>query len=163
MIKHFDRFKGKTLDPLGSHNSCDRSSKETGDIVVRNKDNSIYEVLEIKFDIKPNKLMVQDAYDKFKDQDSVQRYYILSTKHITDEEEQQKVDAFIKEIYDEHGCQIIINGVFDSLKYYLRLLTDSDEFLERYTKNLQDNTELDFEHKIAWNRIINKMSESNDD
>lgn len=163
MIKHFDRFKGKTLDPLSSHNSCDRSSKETGDIVVRNKDNSIYEVLEIKFDIKPNKLMVQDAYDKFKDQDSVQRYYILSTKHITDKEEQQKVDEFIKEIYDEHGCQIIINGVFDSLKYYLRLLTDSDEFLERYTKNLQDNTELDFEHKIVWNRIINKMSESNDD
>lgn len=154
MIKHFDRFKDKTLDPLGSHNSCDRSSKETGDIVVRNADGSIYEVLEIKFDIKPNKLMLQDAYDKFKDQSSVQRYYILSTKHVTDSDEQEKINKLIEEIYQTHGCQIIINGVFDSLKYYLRLLTNTDEFLEYYTKNLQDNTELDFEHKISWNRII---------
>ena len=159
MIKYFDRFKGKQLDELGSHNSCDRSSKETGDIVVRNKeDNSIYEVLEIKFDIVPNKLMVQDAYDKFKDRDSVQRYYILSTKHVTDETEQEKINDFIKKVYSEHGCQIIINGVFDSLKYYLRLLTNTDEFLKYYTDNLQKNTELDFEHKIAWNRIVEKYN-----
>ena len=159
MIEHFDRFKGKSLDELGSHNSCDSSSGETGDIVVRNEDGSIYEVLEIKFDIKPTKLMVQDAYDKFKEQNSVQRYYILSTKHVTDTEEQNKIDEYIDMVYKEHGCQIIINGVFDSLKYYLRLLTDSDEFLAKYTKNLQDNTELDFEHKIAWNRIIKNSEE----
>lgn len=159
MIKYFDRFKDKQLDELGSHNSCDRSSKETGDIVVRSKnDNTIYEVLEIKFDIVPNKLMVQDAYDKFKGENSVQRYYILSTKHITNEEEQTKVNDFIKEVYMEHGCQIIINGVFDSLKYYLRLLTNTDEFLKFYTDNLQKNTELDFEHKIAWNRIVEKYN-----
>ena len=34
MIKHFDRFKDMKLDELGSHNSCDSSSKETGDIVI---------------------------------------------------------------------------------------------------------------------------------
>lgn len=158
MIKYFERFKGKTLDKLGSHNSCDRSSKETGDIVVRNSDNSIYEVLEIKFEIIPNKLMVQDAYDKFKTQNSVQRYYILSTKHVVDELEQNKIDEFIKMVYSEHGCQIVINGVFDSLKYYLRLLTNTDEFLKYYTENLQKNTELDFEHKISWNRIVEKYN-----
>jgi len=154
MIKHFDRFKDKELSGLSSHNSCDRSSGETGDIVVKTKNGKlIYEVVEIKFDIKPDAIMVQDAYNKFGAESSIQRYYILSTVHPT-LEETKKISELTKSIYEEHGCQIIINGVFESLKYYLRLLTDTDEFLDFYTKNLQNNTELDYEHKIAWNRII---------
>lgn len=160
MIKHFDRFNDKKLDKLNSHNSSDRSSGETGDIVVRNKeDNEIYEVVEIKYDIKPNYLMVQDAYDKIKFKNNVQRYYILSTKH-ADDNELEKMNKFINKIYEEYGCQVIINGVFDSLKYYLRLLTNTDEFLTLYSKNLQENTELNYEHKIAWNRIIEKKYNS---
>lgn len=159
MIKHFDRFKDKTLDKLSSHTSCDKSSGETGDIVVRDKEtNEIYEVLELKYEIKPNFLMVQDAYDKIKHKENVQRYYILSTKH-ADKEEMEKINKFIEKVYEEYGCQIIINGVFDSLKYYLRLLTDTDEFITYYTKNLQENTELNYEHKIAWNRIIKNKEE----
>lgn len=154
MIKHFDRFKNMELDSLGSHNSSDRSSKETGDIVVRNiKTKDIYEVVEVKFDIKPTHLMVDYAYDKIKYNNNVQRYYILSTAK-PDLEELNKINDKIDEIYKEYGCQVIVNGIFDSLKYYLRLLTNSDEFLTCYTKNLQANKELDYEHKISWNRIV---------
>lgn len=154
MIKHFDRFKNMELDSLGSHNSCDKSSKETGDIVVRNKDtNDIYEVVEVKFDIKPTHLMVDYAYDKIKYNNNVQRYYILSTSK-PDLDEVNKINNKIDDIYKEYGCQVIVNGIFDSLKYYLRLLTNSDEFLTCYSKNLQANEELDYEHKIAWNRIV---------
>ena len=154
MIKHFDRFKNMKLDDLGSHNSSDRSSKETGDIVVRDKiTNEIYEVVEIKFDIKPTHLMVDYAYDKIKYNKNVQRYYILSTSK-PDFNELDKINKKIDEIYDEYGCQVIVNGIFDSLKYYLRLLTNSDEFLAYYSKNLQANEELDYEHKISWNRIV---------
>lgn len=160
MIKHFDRFRNMELDKLNSHTSCDRSSGETGDIVVRNKETKeIYEVLELKYEIKPDFLMVQDAYDKIKCKENVQRYYILSTKH-ADKTELERINEFINKVYKEHGCQIIINGVFDTLKYYLRLLTDSDEFLTYYTKNLQENTELNYEHKIAWNRIIENVDEN---
>ena len=150
----FDRFKNMELDSLGSHNSSDRSSKETGDIVVRNiKTKDIYEVVEVKFDIKPTHLMVDYAYDKIKYNNNVQRYYILSTAK-PDLEELNKINDKIDEIYKEYGCQVIVNGIFDSLKYYLRLLTNSDEFLTCYTKNLQANEELDYEHKISWNRIV---------
>lgn len=154
MIKHFDRFKNMELDSLGSHNSCDMSSKETGDIVVRNKDtNDIYEVVEVKFDINPTHLMVDYAYDKIKYNNNVQRYYILSTSK-PDLDEVDKINNKIDDIYKEYGCQVIVNGIFDSLKYYLRLLTNSDEFLTCYSKNLQANEELDYEHKIVWNRIV---------
>lgn len=160
MIKHFDRFNDMVLDELGSHNSCDKSSKETGDIVIRNKKtNEIYEVVEVKFDIKPTHLMVDYAYDKIKYNKNVQRYYILSTSK-ADAEELIHINDKIDEIYDEYGCQVIVNGIFDSLKYYLRLLTNSDEFLTCYSKNLQANEELDYEHKISWNRIVENRKDN---
>ena len=96
--------------------------------------------------------MINDAYEKFKTE-PVQRYYVLSTSH-ADEEEQLKIDEEIIKIREEHGCQVIVNGVFPSLKYYLRLLENTDKFMSRYVTNLQENTELDFEHKIAWNRVL---------
>lgn len=153
LIEEMGRYKNKKLDKLASHTSCDRSSKATGDIVIRDKEtNDLYEVIEIKFDIVPNVIMIDDAYEKFKSE-PIQRYYILSTSH-ADEEEQCKIDGKIIEIREEHGCQVIVNGIFPSLKYYLRLLENTDNFMNRYVKNLQENPELDFEHKIAWNRVL---------
>ena len=152
IIEELKRFNGMTLDKLASHNSCDRSSGETGDIVVRNAaDNSIYEVVEVKFDIPINAIMVEDAYKKISER-PVQRYYLLSTV-VPSEEERVAIDEMICKIREEHGCQIIVNGVFPTLKYYLRLLDNTDVFVEKYVKNLSDNTEINFEHKIAWNKV----------
>ena len=152
IIEELKRFNGMTLDKLASHNSCDRSSGETGDIVVRNAaDNSIYEVVEVKFDIPVNAIMVEDAYKKISER-PVQRYYLLSTV-VPSEEERVAIDEMICKIREEHGCQIIVNGVFPTLKYYLRLLDNTDVFVEKYVKNLSDNTEINFEHKIAWNKV----------
>lgn len=155
ITEELKRFDGKSLDKLASHNSCDRSSGETGDIVVRNDaDNSIYEVVEVKFDIPINAIMIEDAYKKISEK-PVQRYYLLSTV-APSEDERVAIDEMICRVRDEHGCQIIVNGVFPTLKYYLRLLDNTDIFVERYVKNLSDNTEINFEHKIAWNKVCGK-------
>ena len=155
IINELRRFDGKYLEELNSHNSSDRSSGETGDIVVRSyEEDELYEVVEVKFDIKPDLIMLEDAYKKIQTT-KIQRYYILSTVHC-DDEERKKIDERIESIQSEHGCQVIVNGVFDTLKYYLRLLDNTDEFIYNYVKTLEKNTEINFEHKIAWNRIINK-------
>ena len=151
------RFDGKKLDKLASHNSCDRSSGETGDIVVRNiNDNSIYEVIEVKFDIPINAIMISDAYKKISDK-PVQRYYLLSTV-APNEDETVAINEMICKIREEHGCQIIVNGVFPTIKYYLRLLDNTDLFVERYVKNLSENTEINYEHKIAWNKVCGEYN-----
>lgn len=156
ITEELKRFDGKSLDKLASHNSCDRSSGETGDIVVRNdSDNSIYEVVEVKFDIPINAVMIDDAYKKISEK-PVQRYYLLSTV-APSEDERVAIDEIICKVREEHGCQIIVNGVFSTIKYYLRLLDNTDVFVERYVKNLSDNTEINFEHKIAWNKICGKI------
>lgn len=42
------------------------------------------------------------------------------------------------------------------IKYYLRLLDNTDIFVEKYVKNLSENTEINFEHKIAWNKVCER-------
>ena len=154
IIEELKRFDGKYLDKLASHNSSDRSSGETGDIVVRNKsDNTIYEVVEVKFNIPIDEIMIEDAYKKISDK-PVQRYYLLSTV-APSEDKRIAIDEIICKIREEHGCQIIVNGILPTLKYYLRLLENTDIFVERYVKNLSDNSEINYEHKIAWNTICN--------
>lgn len=155
IVNEVGRYKTKKLDKLASHTSSDRSSGYTGDIVIRDEiTNEIYEVVEIKFDIEPNHIMIMDAYNKFKIH-QIQRYYILSTKNAPEDEFIRMLEIQ-KEIKEEHGCQVIVNGIFDSLEYYLRLLENTDKFLKYYVENLQNNTELNFEHKIAWNKILAK-------
>lgn len=96
--------------------------------------------------------MIYDAYKKIKPT-SIQRYYILSTESIVDNQIEE-VHSYVNKIKEEHGCQVIVNGIFPTIKYYLRLLEDTDKFLEKYIKNIENDTEINFEHKLAWNEIM---------
>ncbi len=154
LINELERFKNKELQELGSHNSCDRSSGNAGDIDILDENGDLYEVVEVKFDIPIDCIMVRDCYEKIKPT-NIQRYYILSTSPIN-EDERTKIIELIAKIKEEHGCQIIINGVFPTIKYYLRLLSNTDEFMDNYLKNLQNNTEVKYQHKISWNTLVNK-------
>ncbi|MBF4473929.1 MAG: DNA (cytosine-5-)-methyltransferase [Methanobacterium formicicum] len=152
LINEISRFDRKYLDELQSHTSCDRSSGATGDIVIKNQDDDeIYEVVEVKFEIPIDYLMVDDAYQKIKTK-KIQRYYILST--INEIEEMEKIQELIYKVRKEHGCQIIVNGVFPTIKYYLRLMENTDKFIENYIENLGDHSEINYEHKIAWNKAL---------
>lgn len=152
IVDEIKRFEDKILDPLASHTSCDRSSGATGDIVVRNSDDTLYEVVEVKFGIPIDSIMISDAYKKLAPT-KTQRYYVLSTDSVKDEEH-EKIQAIINHIKEEHGCQVIINGVFPTLRYYLRLLENTDKFIDRYLYNLSNDTEVNYEQKLAWNTII---------
>ncbi len=60
----------------------------------------------------------------------------------------------VKNIAKEHGCQIIINGVLPTLKYYLRLITSLEDFIAGYSKLVEEDKELKGIHKIKWNEIL---------
>lgn len=147
------RFNDKILLPIGNHNSADLRSGAVGDIEVVNAvDKSIYEGVEIKFGIKIDKSMLIYAYDKFKDT-QIQRYYILSSAGISDSSKKE-IDEFIEKIELEHGCQVIVNGLYPSLKYYLRLIKNTDKFLTYYVENLKSDETIKKEHKLFWNKIF---------
>lgn len=57
---------------------------------------------------------------------------------------------------NKHGCQIIINGLIPTLKYYLRLIEDLNMFIINYSKAIESDNELQKVHKEKWNELINK-------
>ena len=60
----------------------------------------------------------------------------------------------IGRIAQVHGCQVIVNGVYDTLRYYLRLLTDTAEFISHYVDCMKADETIKFQHKTMWNDVV---------
>ena len=146
------RFNGKILLPIESHTSADKQSGRKGDIDINNSDGTPFEAVEVKFDIPISFKIVEIAQEKI-NTCSINRYYILSTKGVI-EEDKEKIEETIRQIKNVHGCQLVVNGIVPTLKYYLRLVDDTKKFVENYTDLLSKDNTIKFEHKQAWNKLV---------
>jgi len=155
LMPELKRFHGKTLLPLESHTSADRRSGRIGDIDMVDDKDRAFEAVEVKYGITVTRQMVKDAFEKFS-KTPVNRYYILSTAKPAPAE-MAGIEDEIRRIKSVHGCQLIVNGVMETLKYYLRLLDNSYEFIGHYVYLLEQDKTLKFEHKEQWNRLIGDL------
>ncbi len=156
LTKEAKRFENKELLPIESHTSADTRSGRIGDIEVIDENNRSFEAVEVKHGIPISFQLVKDAYSKFQTT-PVNRYYILSTAPYPLHDELDKISIEVQRIKNIHGCQLIVNGIMDSLKYYLRLLDNTYEFVENYVKLIETDTALKFEHKEKWNKLISEL------
>ena len=157
MFMGIERYEGKTLSPLKSHTTSDIKSGGIGDIEVLEENGDFFEGVEIKHNIPISSDLVRDAYEKFYET-PVQRYYLLTTAE-PNVDDQEQVNRLVQEIHRRHGCEVIVNGILSSLKYYLRLLSNPKPFLDCYSKNLQldfqQNTDVKEVHLRYWNELLN--------
>ena len=151
MISEIGRYGGMTLKPLGSHTSADLRSGDIGDIQI-NDDGEPFEGVEVKYGKVIDAVLVQDAFEKIKSH-KVNRYYLLSTETSSDTE-MEKIKKLVNQISVSHGCQIIVNGLIPTIKYYLRLITDTDDFIQNYTDKVVNDPALKIEHKRFWKKLI---------
>jgi len=155
LILELKRFDNKKLLELASHTSADARSGRIGDIDVVDEKERSFEAVEIKFGIPISLQLVRDAYSKFQTT-RVDRYYILSTADIL-EQDKSKISEEIANIKQIHGCQVIVNGIYKTLLYYLRLMNDTSDFIENYVKLIEIDNDIKFEHKNKWNDLINSL------
>lgn len=155
LVNEAKRFEGKTLLPLESHTSADYRSGRIGDIDVVDEKQRAFEAVEVKHGIAITARLIRDAFEKFKTT-QVNRYYLLSTSNI-DKAQKDEIDQEIERIKNIHGCHVIANGLTQSLKYYLRLLSDTSEFIENYVNLIEIDAALKFEHKKQWNTVISTL------
>lgn len=153
LISQMSRYKDCTLLPLGSHTASDRTSKSAGDIEIQ-KNDSIFEAIEIKLDKPVTPQMLNIAYEKI-NKFSVSRYYILSGAEMN-EDDKKEIYEIIDQIKEVHGCQVIVNGLFATLKYYLRLVSSPNDFLNLYIELVSDDSELQKCHKEKLLELVNK-------
>jgi len=158
LIKDISRFENKKLLPLRSHISPDARARGVGDLEVVDEKGEYFEAVEIKHGIPIDSVMIQDAYDKFK-VTPIKRYYLLTTAEPNIKQgEEDKILEVVEEIRNKHGCEVIVNGLIHSLKYYLRLLNEPSKFIDNYTKNLEiefsKTTEIKKEQIIKWKELL---------
>ena len=155
LMTEVKRFEGKKLLPLENHTSADSQSGRLGDIDITDEDGNPFESVEVKHNIPVSFDIIELAKEKIMPTE-VSRYYILSTSGINKRDE-DKIASEINRIKNTHGCQIVINGILPSLKYYLRLLDNPTEFIENYVSLLDSDETVKFEHKEQWNKIISEI------
>lgn len=152
LITEIGRYSNCVLAPLGSHTASDRTSKSAGDIqIIRN--NEVFEVVEVKLDKLVDINITRIAREKILRFDP-ERYYILSYKGIL-ESDIKEIEQTISKIKLEHGCQLIVNGLIHTLKYYLRLISNPKKFLNDYIELVESDTELKTIHKVALKTLLN--------
>ena len=153
LIIELGRYKNCKLLPLGSHTASDRTSKSSGDIEIA-KNGKIFESVEIKLDKQVDITIVRIAYEKVVRFDLV-RYYILSYTGIS-KDDKENINKLILEIKKKHGCQLIVNGLLHTLRYYLRLISDSKIFFNNYIELVKKDSELKPIHKIKLKELMKK-------
>lgn len=156
IVSELNRYNGKYLRQPESHTSADARSGGVGDIDVLNENDIPFESVEVKYEKTITAQMILDAYEKFK-RYPISRYYLLSTKE-SSEEELNIIKDVISKISKDHGCQIIVNGIVPTLKYYLRLIDNTNYFLDIYTFHVSNDGFIKLEHKHILINLINEHS-----
>jgi DNA (cytosine-5)-methyltransferase 1 len=156
IMSTMDRYKGLTLGPLERMKAANRKSGSVGDVDV-NRGNQPFEAVEVKFQIGISREHVAEAIQKIKTV-SVQRYLILSTSGVADGEADE-IDKLSDGFRRSNGCEIIVNGVLDTIKYYLRLIDSPSSFINRYTAIVEVDLDLGYEHRLAWNAVCAKRQQ----
>jgi DNA (cytosine-5)-methyltransferase 1 len=154
LIEEMGRYKGCDLLDLGSHTASDRTSKSSGDIEV-NKNGKLFEAVEVKLDKKIDITMARIAYEKIK-RYNPRRYYILAYAGVIDED-REDIENLINKIRNEHGCQLIINGLLHTLRYYMRLINSPVDFFNNYVSLVEKDKELKKSHKIKLEELMKEF------
>ena len=144
------RYEGKHLNELQAHSAADSQTGSIGDIEIANEDGSIFEAVEVKHEIPITVALIDSAKQKIRGS-QVERYYILTT--YKDHTPSDDLIAAADQVEKLLGCQMIINGVVPSIRYYLRLITNPGKVIPEYVKLLETDSAISFEHRDVWNKI----------
>ena len=150
IAQEFERYTNYTVLPLEHHNTADFRTDLIGDVNIVDANNDLFEGYEIKHNIPISSSLIQTSLDKFRGT-QVQRFYILTTYH---HDSYAEFEPDIQRIAQAQGTQLIVNGVYPTLRYYLRLIKSTDEFVSGYVSRLQTDPSVTYQMKEAWNEII---------
>ena len=154
IIREMKRYNGAVLAKLDSHTASDRTSKKVGDIEIF-KNDELIEAIEIKLGKEIDRFMWDIAKEKIITYNPL-RYCLFSSANIK-EDDYDYINSEVLKVKQEHGCQVIINGIIPTLKYYLRLVSDLKEFIKIYSSSIEKDKELKLIHKTKWNEYLTEL------
>ncbi|MYE06666.1 MAG: hypothetical protein F4Y04_05500 [Chloroflexi bacterium] len=148
LMESVNRYEGLSLEPLQRMKSADRKAGTVGDVVVAQNETPV-EGVETKHGQPVRSINVHEAMEKVRSE-RVSRYYVLSTGGVL-ADDQEEIDSLVEAFRQQNGCEMIVNGVVETIAYYLRLLPDTSSFLANYAEIVETDEDLGYEHRIGWN------------
>jgi DNA (cytosine-5)-methyltransferase 1 len=151
LLPSVKRFDGRRLAELSEHSAADVNTGAVGDVEIIDSDDNVFEAVEVKHRIEIDDNIIRRACEKIR-QSTTSRYYVLSTA--------PKVAItgagleMIANLRQTHGCQIVVNGVLPSVRYYLRLLEQPADFLDAYQQYLVTDRTVTSAQKQKWLEIL---------
>ena len=155
LLNEVRRYEDYNLEELGFHTTSDKTSKSSGDIEVKDKLGNVFESLEIKYDVEIDSHIIRRVREKIL-KFNPKRYYVLSSGGIK-HDDYEEITKMSNELRKTHGCQLIINGLIPTLKYYFRLLNDLNSFVLLFNENILLDKELKLIHKKSWEDIYTNL------
>lgn len=149
--EEISRYQHVELKKLEEHSAADSQTGSAGDIEFADSHGSIFEALEIKHGIFIDENLVNDAAKKVS-KFQLQRYYILTTAENC--KPSDELIDLLDQIQQRIGCQVIVNGVFPTIQYYLRLVSTPSRVYKKYTDLLMVDSAVTHEHRETWNKLI---------
>ncbi len=73
------------------------------------------------------------------------------------ENDKEDINQIIENIKNIHGCQIVVNGLIPTLKYYFRLIENLEDFINIYSNLIQIDSELKAIHKSKYNEFLKEF------
>lgn len=150
IIPHIDRYDGMSLSELSEHSAADENTGAVADIEVKDNEEDLFEAVEVKHGVVIDDNIVRRSCNKVRES-TASRYYILSTnpKVAVTQDGQRLISALLR----EHGCQLVINGVLPTIKYYLRLLEEPSKFLTAYQNLLMSDRRVTRAQQEKYQRL----------
>ena len=149
LAREVGRYNGCAILPLEHHNTADTRTDLIGDIHIVDTNDALFEGYEVKHNIPITSSLIKTSFDKLR-KTPVERFYILTTHH---HDSYAEFEPDIQRVAQEHGCQLIVNGVDPTLRYYLRIIGSTRQFVDAYVTNLEADPSVTFQMKEAWNEI----------
>jgi DNA (cytosine-5)-methyltransferase 1 len=146
------RYRDKRLLPLKSHTTADSKSGSIGDVeIVYRATGDFFEAVEVKHNKPIDPEMVRIAIGKINAL-AVKRYYLLTTAE-PNRLESDEIEKLIAHTRESYGCEVIVNGMMPTLRYYLRLVENPQGFIQCYEKHLMADYDLKQVHLEQWQTI----------
>lgn len=153
LVDELDRFDGTTLLPLERHTAADLRTTKLGDIQI-DRGGSPFESLEVKSDKPITADLVRTAAAKLRDT-GTDRYYILTTSDpCVNDADSSSVSEARRLAKIQTGCQVVTNGVWPSIAYYLRLIESLDGIAERYAELVRADPDVRKPQKTSLDKLI---------
>ena len=153
LVSEVAKYRGCRVLKLLSHTSADFRTDRFGDIDIANEESKTIESVEVKHNIAITSSLIEQLKEKISGS-GLKTFYILSTNERIPREEMTDITDLLLTIRQNYGCQVIVNGVARTIKYYLRLLSDTDNFVHEYVTLVENDPEIPFALKSRWNDRI---------